>query len=508
MLFSKLASVHRSSNKNVIHLFLFAILFSLALTSCSETTTHPLFSRGDGKAEPSIHVTVDRSSPASTSQFSPGITYIDDSLGYPSDSNDAGAINNVKSLIRQGITFENTSIMAWGAPDPWPDPSQPEPGNWGYLDGRLHLILQTGGTPVITLCEAPWWMKGQLEADGTTRLLQPSDEWSDIAYSSRILDNEMDAWLHLVQRVAERYMVPPYNVRYFQVWNELKGYYNPMTNAYDYTTSPGDPSGPNAKHGYTYMYNLVYERLMQVARSLGISTDSVKVGGPYVVMDTWGSKNQNNLSTLSKAYGTYDWRNLDVVLYWLQHKAGAGFITLDGTTGNRDNLNLADPFVASEKFADMVTWIRSLDNTRYPGAATLPVWWAEWYATSYNDTPNDQYNNAIKTYAMIKYLKAGGAVALSWGGMGDGQSDTGLWTPTTAGGGQPLPWYYSYKAFKDYFAPGTRLYKTTVSAPESIEALASANHIMLVNKTPKALTIDVNGSVVSLESYQVRIISA
>jgi len=510
MLFSKLVAIHRSSDnkRSVIHFFLFVILLGLALTSCSETTIPPPFSTGNGKAEPSIRVTVDRSSLAGISQFSPGITYVDNSLDYSSDSNDPGAINNVKSLIRQAIPFENTHIMAWGAPDPWPDPSQPEPTNWGYLDGRLQLIRQTGGIPVITLAEAPWWMKGQLESDGTTRLLQPSDEWSDSAYGSRILDNKMDAWLHLVQRVAERYMVTPYNVRYFQVWNELKGYYNPKTNSYDYTTSAGDPSGPNAKHGYTYMYNQTYSRLMQVARSLGIPTKSIQVGGPYVVMDSWSSARQSNPSNITKAYGTYDQRPLDVVQYWLQHKAGAGFITVDGDNRNKDGVNRTDPFTASEKFADVTHWIRSLDNNIYPGAATLPVWWAEWSATSYDNTADDNYNNAIKSYAMIKFLKAGGAVALSWGGLGNRQSDTGFWTPTIARGGQPLPWYYSTKAFTDYFTLGTKLYETTVSAPKSVEALASATHVMLVNKTPKGLIVDVKGSVVSLSPYQVRVISA
>lgn len=164
----------------------------------------------------SMSTAIDFSSSISTSQFSPGVTHVDASLNYPWDSNDLAAVNRVKSLIKQAIPYENTPIMAWGAPDPWPDPSQPEPGNWSYLDGRLKLTLDTGGIPVITLCEAPWWMKGQLQSDGTTRLLQASDEWSDIAYSSRILDNKMDAWLHLVQRIAERYMVAPYNVRYFQ----------------------------------------------------------------------------------------------------------------------------------------------------------------------------------------------------------------------------------------------------------------------------------------------------
>jgi len=350
-------------------------------------------------------------------------------------------------------------------------------------------------------------MKGVLQPDGTTRLIAQSEEWSDIAYMARVLDNNMDAWLHLVQRVAERYMVAPYHVRYFQVWNELKGYYDPQTNAYDYTTSPGNPGGPNALHGYTYMYNQVYSRLMQVATSLGIPTASIKVGGPYVVMDTWSSSDQSNPSTITRAYGTYDQRSLDVVQYWLQHKAGAGFITLDSSNGNKDNINITDPFTASERFADITRWIRSLDNSTYPGAATLPIWWAEWYASPYTDITDANYNNALKTYAMIKVLKAGGAVALSWGGLGDGPPGTGLWTTTTAGGGQPLPWYSSYKAFKDYFAPGTTIYKTTVSTPGSIEALASATKVMLVNMTANGIPVTVTNTTVWLNPYQVLVMS-
>ncbi|MFL5628338.1 MAG: hypothetical protein ACJ788_22390 [Ktedonobacteraceae bacterium] len=302
-------------------------------------------------------------------------------------------------------------------------------------------------------------------------------------------------------------MAAPYNVRYFQVWNELKGYYDPITNNYDYTTSAGDPSGPNGRHGYTYMYNRVYDRLMQVATSLGIPADSIKVGGPYVVMDTWSSKHQSNPSNITKAYGTYDQRPLDVVQYWLQHKAGAGFITVDGGNTNKDDVNISDPFTASENFADVTYWIRSLDNTLYPGAATLPIWWAEWYASPYINTADDNYNNAIKSYAMIKFLKAGGAAAFSWGGLGEGTSSTGLWTTTTAEGGQPLPWYYSLKAFKDYFAPGTRIYKTTVSAPRSIEVLASATRIMVVNKTARSITVNINDLIVSLNPYQVSVVN-
>jgi hypothetical protein len=446
--------------------------------------------------------------PIGLSQFSPGITLEDNSLDYPLGNNDPAAIDNVKSLMKQGIPYVNTPIMAWGVGDPWPDPSRPQPTNWGDLDKRMQLIVQTGGIPVITLAEAPWWMKGQLQANGKTRLITKAEEWSDVAYAARILDNKMNAWLLLVQRVAERYMAPPYNIRYFQVWNELKGYYNPITNTYDYTDSPGNPDKPVATHGYTYMYNQVYNRLMQVAASLHVPASSIKVGGPYVPVATWSSTSQSNPSNITKAYGTYDQRPLDVITYWLQHKAGAGFITLDGANLNEDHIAVSDAFTAAEKFADMTRWIRSLNNQLYPGAATLPVWWAEWYATPYTKTPDNALNNAIKTYAMMKLLQAGGAVAFSWGGLGDGMSDRGLWTSTTPGGGQPLPWYYSYKAFTQYFPPGTPLYRVTLSLPGEVEALASATNIMLVNKTATTITLAVNGMSVSLDPYQVRVISA
>ena len=493
----------------IIYFFLLEVLLLLILTSCAGSSPSKVNVSATCTAAPSsnVHVTVDHSSPIGTSHFAPGLTLTDNTLNYPYGNNDLTAVNNAKSLIQKGVTYINTPIMAWGVDDPWPDPSQPGPTNWESLDARMHLILETGGIPVITLSEAPWWMKGVLQSDGTTTLITQDEEWSDISYSARILDNKMDAWLQLVQSVAERYMVPPYNVRYFQVWNELKGYYDPVTNAYDYTTSPGNPSGPNAKNGYTYMYNLVYNRLMQVATSLGKQTSSVIVGGPYVVMDTWSSSDQSNPSNITKAYGTYDQRSLDVVLYWLQHKAGAGFITVDSDNGNKDNVNITDPFTASEKFADVTEWIRSLDSTIYPGAAALPIWWAEWYATPYTNVTDANYNNAIKTYAVMKLIKAGGGVAFSWGGTGDGPPNTGLWTSTTAGGGQPLPWYYSYKDFKDYFAAGTRIYNTMVSDPSKVEALASADKLLIVNKTAKSIAVTINCTKVSLSPSLVIVLS-
>ena len=453
---------------------------------------------------PYASVTVENSDPGTTSQFATGLTYTDNSLDR-SGSSDPQALQRAQSLIHNAFSYENTNIMAWGLPDPWPDPAQPEPTDWQPLDARLQAIVKTGGTPVISLSEAPWWMKGQLRADGTTQLLTPADEWASIAYSSRVLDDKMSDWLLLVQSVATRYMAAPYNVRYFQVWNELKGYYDPKTNSYDYSDSPGDPSGPNAKHGYTYMYNLVYQALMQVARRLGIPSSAIEIGGPYVPMDTWSSTQQSAASNVTKTYGTFDQRSFDVVEYWLQHKDGAGFITVDGSNENDDLTEITDPFTAAEKFADIVHWLRSLDGKVYPGATTLPIWLAEWYAIPFSDPSNVALNAAVKAYAMALFAQAGGAVALSWGWQGDTSPQAALWTPLVAGGGQPLLWYDVYSAFQRDFSAGTRLYPVKISAPYQVAAIAAHNVTMLINKTPHSIRISLNGMLVTLAPYEVRI---
>jgi hypothetical protein len=479
-----------------------------------------------------VVVTVDRGKVIGTSSFSPGIVHMDDSLQV----GDPLAISRVKDLLRNGLVYQSTFIMAWGMADPWPDPASPEPTQWGYLDQRLALMQETNAIPIISLMNAPWWMKGQLKPDGTTQLIPDiNGEWASHIYNtsitdfrgftypagytspdpffSRILDNQIEKWVHLVRRVAERYMVPPYNVRYFQVWNELKGYYNGALNRWDYENQAGVPGSFSAKHGYTYLYNRVYQVLREVASAKGIDPDTILVGGPYVVINTWGTSEAGGFPATepllqNKTYGTYDQRDLDVIKYWLHHKAGAGFITYTGRNGNRGLEDLGDPYTANDKFSDMNRWIRSLDNTAYPGAQTLPIFVSEWYSTPYGTTDR-AYNNAVKANAVIKFLKSGGKSTLSWGGV----ENTELWNRNpsmytnvdTASGGQPLPWYYSFRAFRDYFPPGTG-YLATTQTTNDITVLASAAKTMLVNKKAANVVVSVNGVVVTLAPYEVRII--
>jgi hypothetical protein len=460
-------------------------------------------------------ITVNVGKQTQGSNFEPGISDIDNSLVSGNPQNNSQAINGAKALIHNGVPYVNEFLMGWGSDDPWPDPSQNEPTNWGSLDQKMQLAVNAGATPVLSLGMAPWWMMGMQKQDGTTQQLTQNDDFSNLTYQSRVLDNMMSAWLHLVQRAAERYMAPPYNVRYFQIWNELKGYYDFKTNNWDYDDSPGNPNQPTANHGYTYMYNQVYQTLMQVAQEKGIDPSTVKVGGPYAVMTTYSSSSATNLpTTYAQPYGVYDKHEMDAVQYWLQHKDGAGFITIDGANSNNDK-DIVDPYTSSDKFADIVHWIRGLDNTQYPGAATLPIWLAEWYALPSSANASAAQANSVQADAIIKFLNAGGSVALLWGGasqgndaLGETNTSWGLWTQTNdASGGKSLPWYDSYKAFRDDFGAGTPIYQTTTSS-DAIDALVSAKGIMLVNKTDQPQTVSIKSKNVklTLSAYDVAVI--
>jgi hypothetical protein len=467
----------------------------------------PVDARSSDDAAPPIDggpwnvvVTLDPSHKIGTSNLVTGYTQVDNSLNYPWRGNDQSAVDAARGLLPPAIGAFNQFVMAWGAPDPWPDPiSQPD---LSAFTKQLDVLKALGGDLVVSLCEAPWWMKGTLQSDGSTALLTQADEWSNAAYAARVLDNMMDKWLTLVRATAQAAMAPPYSVRRFQVWNELKGYYDPMTNAWDYTTSAGDPSGPNAKHGYTFFYNQTYAALKQVATNLGIAPNDVWVGGPYVVMDSGrDAAHMSNPSSVTGPWGVLDQRALDVISYWLTNKTGAEFIAVDGGGDVKFGSPPADDFTEMRKFAAVDSWIRSQPN----GGATLPIWWAEWYAAPYALPKTPEVFAAIKAYALMQNVLGGAADVLEWGGLGvDGPNGVdGLFTPTTAvGGGQPTPWYAVYKGFRAAFSEGAELVEANASNGD-IAVLATPETTLLVNKTSSTLRVLVGRRVVVLAPYQV-----
>lgn len=133
------------------------------------------------------------------------------------------------------------SIYGFGATA---DP-EPSPGvfDMSSIAARLSLIEQAGGIPVISLVGAPAWMH-----PASSSFFTPPTASHYAAFAA------------LCEHVAQSFP----QVKYFVVWNELKGFWNRATHTWNYV-------------GYTAMYNAVYHAIKQVR-------PTAMIGGPYVAL--------------------------------------------------------------------------------------------------------------------------------------------------------------------------------------------------------------------------------
>ena len=417
----------------------------------------------NGSTTSDVEVTVDRSTADVVSRMGVGATHIAYSLDPDGDDD---SIARGRDLLSQAALYQNQSIMGFGVASP-----EPAPGvyDWYGLDRRVKLMQDTGGIPTLTLFGAPTWMVDPNWVRGTN--------WDKAMLEKAPLPEHYDEFAELARRTAIRYKGI---VKHYFVWNEMKGFWNPKTQNWNMAA-------------YTTMYNKVYDALKSV-------DPAIQVGGPYIVIEGTGTETGQWFTEMPLRA-----RNVEAIQYWLDHKHGADFLAVD-----RKIQNMADTNTYSKETC--------LSLTRLFGTVTdklqaltggLPVWYVESYFK--RDDADPQYEAVGMASMLYHQLQAGATVSLRWGpqrqpvgiGGGTGQS---LFTDTAKpGGGQPLPAFYVYKAFKDHFGPGTQTYATTSSSPD-VEVLASANRTLLINKRPTAITVLVNHTLITLQRYEVRVI--
>lgn len=369
---------------------------------------------------------------------------------------EAGLTAAERSLLARRQQPQNQHIMGWGADNPEPRPGQYQ---WDSLDHRIDLIRETGGVPVITLCCAPDWMKGgQPGTTDWTRLEQAPDE------------EHFGDFAELAAQVAQRYP----DVKVFQVWNELKGFYDPRRNTWDI-------------EAYTRMYNEVYEAVKAVR-------PDAEIGGPYVAVESWSSADaSSHPSALRGSWGVVDQRALDAMAYWLEHNAGADFLTLSMTTSPNDADLATDPFTAIDKLTTVVGWLRN--------RTTLPIWVAEWYPLP-EDTPVDpEHQNAIFAASLISMIEAGVSTVLLWGPQGG--TDTScrgcLWT-VDGERSEPTPLFASVEQIAAV-SDGT---VTAVDTTGRVRGVTSTAGGLLVNTAPRQSVVRHDGTVIKLGPYETR----
>jgi hypothetical protein len=278
---------------------------------------------------------------------------------------DAAAISRGKTVLANASDMETQALMGWGAGDPEPSPSNYD---WSSLDRRIGQISALRKTPVLTLCCAPSWMRTD-PAPGT--------DWSQLA--SAPSPAHYRDFATLAAAAAARYP----QVRYFQVWNELKGFWNRGLNRWDY-------------EAYTELYNDVYDAVRAVR------PDAI-IGGPYVVIDSYHAGNPAP-SALHGGWGSVDQRDLDVITYWLAHAHGAQFVTIDMTTATRDAGVVADPATMSGKATAVLSWLRH--------RTTLPIWLAEFYAPAKSTSAAAIAGSTLVALSAVE--RAGAAAVHLW----------------------------------------------------------------------------------------------
>lgn len=418
---------------------------------------------GEGKGGAGVYGTpVPRDSDPSA-EVGWGFTHTQDSA----DEGTGAARERAAKLLGAKRLPQNQHIMGWGADNP-----EPSPGTYDFeaLDKRVALMRKSGGTPVITLCCAPDWMKdGGKEGD---------TDWSELETAPS--PRHYDDFAALAAKVAARYP----DVRHFLVWNEMKGFYD-------------DARGQWDAAGYTKLYNLVYSAVKKAG------PDSL-VGGPYVVMDSVG-KASDHASGVTGAWGALDQRALDAVRYWNKHRKGADFAVVDGSSYSLDDRYVPDEFTATDKLTAVTRWVR--EETK------LPVWWAEWYveagdAQDERDGWSEAHRSAVHASGLIAMARGGTVAGFYWNPQNRGRACAGcLWRSTELrDGGTELPMMRLLSRFAREFPPGTRFTGVKVAEDDApnVRVLADKDAVLVVNTLDRGIRARVDGRTFAMDAYGVR----
>lgn len=306
------------------------------------------------------------------------------------------AVARAKAVLRSSVRLQAEPLMGWGANNP-----EPSPGlyDWASFDQRLRLITSSGGTPVVTLCCAPDWMKGGLPG---------STDWSKLEVAPK--PAHYASYARLAVAAAKRHP----EVSTFLVWNELKGFYDPKANNWDIAA-------------YTRLYNQVYDALKAYNPRL-------KVGGPYIPVDIESNAaTMSHPSSLRGSWGVVDNRALTALSYWLSHAHGSDMVVVDGGTWTKDKGVVGGDIAATAYFTAVTKWLRA--------RTTKPIWWSEFTAPRKPGT-SAAHGVSVLDAALKAMQTAGVSVAMQWQPEGANQSCvTCIWIDTSRStGGVKTPY--------------------------------------------------------------------
>ncbi|MGW3310437.1 GH39 family glycosyl hydrolase [Streptomyces sp. NPDC001073] len=392
---------------------------------------------------------------------------------YSADEGSDTATERVEGLLGKAQLPQDQAIMGWGADNPEPVKGRYD---FGALDRRIDFMRTSGGTPVITLCCSPDWMKGGKSGVGNTN-------WSQASLETAPKPDHYADYAALAATVAKRYP----DVTHFIVWNEFKGFWNDSKQRWDY-------------EGYTQLYNLVYKALKKV-------NPKIMVGGPYLVMDSVDPRDANASRTFRGSWGAMDQRIIDAFDYWNEHKAGADFVVVDGSSYTNDDDLLPNEFGATDKLTAVSRWVREQTHD-------LPLWWAEYYVEPADGNDDrkgwsETHRVAVQATGMIAMAKGGATSGFYWNPEEEKGTECAgcLWTPTDGSdGGRQLPMYDLVSRFDAAFGPGATFETVPVAADDvpNVRVLATDRTVLVVNTLDRQISAKVDGRTFDMAAYGVK----
>lgn len=461
-------------------LFLLAVMLLLVVGGRSSTV-------GAAASVPDATITVDTSVPAMTSALNLGATQVFGTFAVTGSMPLPTPQALGEQILTSTVGIENRHIFGWGLGDPEPAPGR---YNWTDLDkavAEMRRLTSGGqaGTMMLTLCCAPGWMTqaNSDQADG------------EPAYTSPVSPTHYSDFATLAVSITQRYP----DIHYYQIWNELKGF-----------------TGASRMQDYDTFYNTIYDALKAYNPTLNI-------GGPYI--NLIGGYTTSYTVTDAQPMQPYEQDNIQT---WLQQRRNASFFALDDSIVDQNGTPPALPTImaSTPRFETITRAVRGLiaTTTPSPGATpaspNLPIWWSEDYCDVNQGRlgyMSDSFQGACLGSLLLHELKGGASASIRWSPGGDGYANLtatpaankdveSLFTdPRFPAGGQPYPAAAVYKAFHDYFGPGTPIYATTSSTP-MVEALSSLTTTLLINKDNLSHLVAVNGTVIALNPYQVAVV--
>ncbi|MCT9076749.1 GH39 family glycosyl hydrolase [Streptomyces fulvoviolaceus] len=450
-----------------------AAVLALAVTLLNTLPGNGAGTDGTSRDGDKVHGTPTTTPDAETPEVGWGFTHTQ----FSADEGSSAATERVEGMLADaGGLPQIQHIMGWGSDNP-----EPVKGRYDFedMDRRVDFIRASGGTPVVTLCCAPDWMKGGKAGVGNT-------DWSQSALETAPEPAHFKDFAALAATVAKRYP----DVRHFIVWNEFKGFWNDAEARWDY-------------EGYTQLYNLVYKALKKV-------NPEIMVGGPYLSMDSVDPRSEDASPTFKGAWGAMDRRILDAFAYWNKNKAGADFVVVDGSSYTNDDEMLPGEFAATDKFTAVSTWVRQQTGD-------LPLWWAEYYVEPADG--NDEREGwseprrvAVQAAGLIALAKGGTTSAFYWNPENEKGTDCAgcLWTPTSGkNGGRKLPMFDLVSRFGAAFPPGTAYQTVPVAADDvpNVRVLATDKTVLVVNTLNRQISAKVDGKRFEMQAYEVKWLS-